>query len=99
MKLKLIGSNQTELRLEDGTQIFFSYETPVCVRNENGCFVTEEKYSRTTSKHINNWVANLSSIIKMVPQSEIDNMVNGTENNQDDFFQNHTKMMNENRGI
>ena len=82
MKLKQLGANQTEVQLSDHyerqtIQIFFSYEQAVCVRNENGCFVTEEKYSRTTSKHINNWVANLSDIIKMVPQSEIDNMVTG----------------------
>ena len=85
MKLKLIGSNQTELNLEDGTQVFFSYETPVCVRTEamhlgkkqTRVCVTKEKYSRTTSKHINNWVANQSEIIQMVEQSEIDNFVNG----------------------
>ena len=82
MKLKLLGANQTEVQLSDHyerqtIQIFFSYEQAVCVRNENGCFVTEEKYSRTTSKHINNWVSGLSNIIKMVPQSEIDNLVNG----------------------
>ena len=85
MKLKLIGANQTELQLEDGTQVFFSYETPVCVRTEamhcgqmqTRVCVTTEKYSRTTSKHINNWVANLSDIIQMVPQSEIDNFVKG----------------------
>ena len=79
MKLKLIGANQTEVQLSDHyeTQIFFSYEQAVCVRNADGCFVTTEKYSRTTSKHINNWVANLSNIIKMVPQSEIDILVNG----------------------
>ena len=79
MKIKIIGANQTEVILADHyeTQIFFSYEQAVCVRTADGCFVTEEKYSRTTSKHINNWVANLSNIIKMVPQSEIDNMVNG----------------------
>ena len=79
MKLKLLGANQTEVQLSDHyeTQIFFSYEQAVCVRNADGCFVTTEKYSRTTSKHINNWVANLSNIIKMVPQSEIDKLVNG----------------------
>ena len=79
MKLKQLGANQTEVQLSDHyeTQIFFSYEQAVCVRNADGCFVTEEKYSRTTSKHINNWVANLSNIIKMVPQSEIDKLVNG----------------------
>ena len=79
MKIKIIGANQTEVILADHyeTQIFFSYEQAVCVRNADGCFVTTEKYSRTTSKHINKWIANLSNIIKMVPQSEIDNMVNG----------------------
>ena len=79
MKIKLIGANQTEVQLSDHyeTQIFFSYEQAVCVRTYFYCYVTTEKYSRTTSKHINKWVANLSNIIKMVPQSEIDNMVNG----------------------
>ena len=79
MKIKIIGANQTEVILADHyeTQIFFSYEQAVCVRTADVCFVTEEKYSRTTSKHINKWIANLSNIIKMVPQSEIDNMVNG----------------------
>ena len=82
MKLKLIGANQTEVQLSDHyerqtIQIFFSYEQAVCVRNADGCFVTTEKYSRTTSKHINKWVAGLSNIIKMVPQSKIDNLVEG----------------------
>ena len=85
MKLKLIGANQTELQLEDGTQIFFSYETPVCIitvamnlgKKQTRVCVTTEKYSRTTSKHINNWVANQSEIIQMVEQSEIDNFVKG----------------------
>ena len=79
MKLKQLGANQTEVQLSDHyeTQIFFSYEQAVCVRTANGCFVTDKKYSQTTSGHINNWVANQSSIIQMVPQSEIDNFVNG----------------------
>ena len=79
MKLKQIGANQTEVQLSDHyeTQIFFSYEQAVCVRNSDGCFVTDKKYSQTTSGHINKWVSGLSNIIKMVPQSEIDNLVNG----------------------
>ena len=89
MKLKQLGANQTEVQLNDGTQIFFSYEQAVCViieamhlgKNQTRVCVTEKKYSRTTSKHINNWVANLSDIIQMVPQSEIDNFVNGVNNN------------------
>ena len=79
MKLKQIGANQTEVQLSDHyeTQIFFSYEQAVCVRNVDGCFVTDKKYSQTTSGHINKWVSGLSNIIKMVPQSEIDKLVNG----------------------
>jgi hypothetical protein len=85
MKLKKIGANQTELTLVDGTQIFFSYETAVCViieamhlgKKQTRTCVTDKKYSQTTSGHINNWVANQSSIIQMVPQSEINNFVNG----------------------
>ena len=88
MKLKQIGANQTEVQLNDGTQIFFSYEQAVCViieamhlgKKQTRVCVTTEKYSRTTSKHINKWVAGLSNIIKMVPQSEIDNLVNGVSN-------------------
>ena len=85
MKLKLVGSNQTELTLEDGTQVFFSYETPVCVRTvamhcgqmQTRVCVTKEKYSRTTSKHINKWIANHFDVKMMVEQSEIDNFVKG----------------------
>ncbi len=61
MKLKKIGNNETELTLNDGSQILFSYETPVCVRTEamhcgqmqTRVCVTAEKYSRTTTGHIN----------------------------------------------
>jgi len=85
MKLKQIGANQTEVQLNDGTQIFFSYEQAVCViieamhygQNKTRVCVTTQKYSQTTSRHINNWVADQSDIIQMVPQSEIDNFVNG----------------------
>ena len=85
MKLKLIGANQTELQLKHGSQILFAYETPVCVRTEamhcgqmqTRVCVTTEKYSRTTSKHINKWIANHFDVKMMVEQSEIDNFVNG----------------------
>ncbi len=53
MRLKQIGSNQTEIIFNDGTHVFFSYETPVCVSTVDGLFVTENKYSNTTTKHIN----------------------------------------------
>ena len=40
MKLKQIGSNQTELIFNDGTHVLFSYETPVAVSNLDGIVMT-----------------------------------------------------------
>ena len=85
MKLKKIGNNETEITLNDGSQILFSYETPVCVRTEamhcgqmqtRVCFTTE-KYSRTTTGHINKWLKDNWDVQMAVPQSEIDNFVKG----------------------
>ena len=56
MRLKPIGSNQTELVKTDGTVLFFSYETPVAGFDKDGHFRTEEKFSVTTTKHINRWL-------------------------------------------
>ena len=54
MILRELGSNQTELSLNNGNSIFFSYETPVAgFDSEDGFFKTETYYSKTTSRHIN----------------------------------------------
>ena len=72
MKLKQIGSNQTEL-LINGARVFFSYETPVAARLACGALIrTETKYSVTTSKHINKWIDGLPVVL--VKQSVIDNL-------------------------
>lgn len=65
MKLKQLASNMTELELNNGTLVLFSYETPVCgfIGKDNygtgiseGTYIeTKTKYSRTTTKHINKW--------------------------------------------
>ena len=39
MRLKQIGSNQTEIIFNNGTHVLFSYETPVAVSTINGLFV------------------------------------------------------------
>ena len=53
MILRQLGSNQTELSLNNGTSLFFSYETPVAGFSPDlGWFKTSTYYSRTTSKHI-----------------------------------------------
>ena len=56
MKIKPIGSNQTELHLADGRVVLFSYETPVALHVPGeGYYRTSERYSVTTSKHVNRW--------------------------------------------
>ena len=56
MKLYQKGSNMTELDL-GFAQVFFSYETPVAARLTDGSLVrTDERYSVTTTKHINKWL-------------------------------------------
>ena len=73
MRLKQIGSNQTELIFNDGTHVLFSYETPVAVSTVDGIFITEQKYSNTTTKHINKW-CNGISLRTTVPQHAIDTL-------------------------
>ena len=57
MILRQVGSNQTELSFNNGTTLFFSYETPVAGFTPSlGHFKTETYYSRTTSKHITQYL-------------------------------------------
>ena len=75
MKLINLGTNVTEIQKNDGTQILFSYETPVAF-NKVGepCLITEEKFSRTTTKHINEWADELN--IEYVSQQKIVDLCN-----------------------
>lgn len=80
MKLKQIGSNQTELHLNNGTIVLFSYETPVAAGIEfnNGTvekyIKTNQKYSITTTKHINSWLK-AEQMVDEVNQSVLDALV------------------------
>jgi len=62
MKVKNIGSNQTEVHLNNGDIVLVSYETPVAafVVGE-GYYRTSEKWSATTTKHINKWLDGVKS--------------------------------------
>ena len=63
MKLTRIGYNQTVVNLNNGTEIFFSYDTPVAGKSADGIyFRTEEYYSRTTSRHINKYLENVNVV-------------------------------------
>ena len=67
MKLSRIGANQTCINHIDGTQVFFSYDTPVAGYSpELGYVRTEDYYSRTTSRHINQWLRSQQGITQSI---------------------------------
>jgi len=74
MKIKPVGSNMTELQLDD-VHVLFSYETPVaaCVFGK-GFVRTEQWYSQTTTRHINKWLDGVDA--PEVPQAAIDALIN-----------------------
>ena len=75
MILRQLGSNQTELSLNNGNSIFFSYETPVAgFDSEDGFFKTETYYSKTTSRHINAYLGDVKA--SEVPDQYIVDLVN-----------------------
>jgi hypothetical protein len=77
MKVQPIGANQTEVSLADGTEILFSYGTPVAALVPGkGWIRTAQKWSATTSKHVNAWLrANCGGTVQDVPQWELDQLV------------------------
>lgn len=73
MKIKPVGSNQTELEKDGGVTVLFSYETPVAVFVPGkGALTTNHYYSRTTSKHIGLAVRRWGSSRTDVDQGVID---------------------------
>lgn len=52
IKLSNIAPNQNVVTTPTGLRVFYSYETPVIITNGKTTFVTKEKFSKTTSKHI-----------------------------------------------
>ena len=75
MKLTQIGSNQTQLNLNNGTEIFFSYETPVAAKLPDYEYIkTDVFYSVTTSRHINKWLEGVEAT--KVSQYVLTNFIN-----------------------
>lgn len=69
MKLRTLGANRTEIEC-NGHTVLFSYNTPVAANLADGGLVrTSQRYSVTTSKHINQWLDGASS--REVPQADI----------------------------
>ncbi len=76
MQLTPIAANQTQLNLNDGTEVFFSYKTPVAAKLPNYDYIrTATKWSTTTTRHINKWLEGVNC--KTVDQSILDNLVGG----------------------
>ena len=74
MKVRKAGNNMTELSLTNGTDVLFSYETPVAAFIEGEGYVrTATKYSVTTSRHINKWLDGM--VAREVDQGVIDALV------------------------
>ena len=80
MKLKPLASNMTELVLNDGSRVLFSYSTPVAhYKPSEYLRKTSQKWSVTTSKHIGKWdIAKWSDLPYTEMQQEyFDNLVKG----------------------
>jgi hypothetical protein len=73
MNLTTIGANQTMITLADGSQVFFSYNTPVAAYLPGeGYLVTATKHSATTSRHVNAWAG---KGCETRPQEFFDNII------------------------
>ena len=85
MKIKSIGKNQTVLTFKSAAMsvypkhitVFFSYETPVaCYIDGQGYFKTREKWSTTTTKHVNKWLeSEKAETIHIKDQNFFDNLI------------------------
>lgn len=80
-RLQRLGPNQTMITKNDGTIVFYSYDTPVAVvkvNDEDGrdvLYVTDQKFSVTTSKHITKFKQYIGFTYgATVPQAEIEQM-------------------------
>ena len=73
-------SNNTIIETSFGV-VLISYTTPVAFlsKTRGQLFVTEQKHSKTTTKHINTWLKTLPgdavATLKTVPQNEIERLV------------------------
>lgn len=73
MRLFEQGSNVRLLKLDDGTEILFSYGIPVAgFIPTQGYIRTDEHHSPTTSRHINGYVG---QTCKTVAQEVIDDLL------------------------
>ena len=76
MKLQSFAANRTLLSFDDGTEIFFSYETPVAgYSNKLGYVKTNTWYSSMTTRHINRYLQDAYYPSPVGQVSEVDQSV------------------------
>ena len=74
MKLTSFATNRTLLTFNDGTEVFFSYSTPVAGYKPNiGYVKTNQWYSSTTTRHINKYLDDNFAL--NVEQDTINNLI------------------------
>ena len=73
MKLRQVKSNVTELTIGE-TTIMFSYQTPVSGYDDQGAFRTDQYYSVTTSRQINQYLGG-KDVGRTVSQDYINSLV------------------------
>ena len=75
MKLTPIAANQNEVEFTNGTQVFFSYKTPVAAYcPSRGYIRTANWFSQTTTRHINKWLKGITEVTE-VPQTVLQELV------------------------
>jgi hypothetical protein len=79
MKLTPLAANMNEVEIGN-TLVLFSYKTPVACHIEGkGYFKTDMKWSVTTSRHINKWLAlHNTSHVGLIAQKALDDLMEGT---------------------
>ena len=75
MKIKRLGASKTLLALPSGSEIFYSYNTPVAAKVSGEFYKTKEYFSRTTSRHITEYLN--GRYAHLVEQSFIQQIVGG----------------------
>ena len=86
-----VAKNLTEVQvaevdhpaLQGIVQILVSYETPVVVKSGLHIFVTDQFHSRTTNRHIANWLERYPGVpaenVHKIPQWALDEVLAGGE--------------------
>ena len=74
MKLHSFATNRTLLIFDDGTEVFFSYATPVAGYSKKLGYIKSNRwYSSTTTRHINKYLD--GNFALNVEQDTINNLI------------------------